>query len=54
MAYRLLFPLATSYALTAVPLWLVPGLALKGIAQLAGNIPLTGMLYGSVSGHSAP
>ncbi len=27
-------------------LWLVPGLALKGIAQLAGNIPVTGMLHG--------
>jgi len=27
-------------------LWLVPGLALKGIAQLAGNIPVTAMLHG--------
>ena len=26
-------------------LWLVPGLALKGIAQLAGNVPVTGMLH---------
>jgi uncharacterized protein involved in response to NO len=27
-------------------LWLVPGLALKGIAQFTGNIPVTGMLHG--------
>jgi uncharacterized protein involved in response to NO len=27
-------------------LWLVPGLALKGIAQLSGSIPVTGMLHG--------
>jgi uncharacterized protein involved in response to NO len=27
-------------------LWLVPGLALKGIAQLGGDIPVTGLLHG--------
>jgi len=27
-------------------LWLVPGLAFKGAAQLGGNIPVTGMLHG--------
>jgi len=27
-------------------LWLVPGLALKGISQFAGSIPATGMLHG--------
>jgi len=27
-------------------LWLVPGLALKGLAQLAGGLPVTGMLHG--------
>ena len=27
-------------------LWLVPGLALKGITQLGGNLPVTGILHG--------
>ncbi len=27
-------------------LWLVPGLALKGFSQLAGGVPVTGMLHG--------
>jgi len=35
-----LWPLVLGY------LWLVPGLALKGIAPLVGNIPVTGMLHG--------
>ena len=39
-------PLPHLWTLTLGYLWLVPGLALKGIAQLAGNIPVTGMLHG--------
>jgi uncharacterized protein involved in response to NO len=34
------------WALALGYLWLVPGLALKGIAQLGGIIPVTGMLHG--------
>ena len=34
------------WALALGYLWLVPGLALKGIAQLVGNLPVTGMLHG--------
>ena len=34
------------WTLTLGYLWLVPGLALKGIAQLDGNLPVTGLLHG--------
>ncbi|HUT40439.1 MAG TPA: NnrS family protein [Gammaproteobacteria bacterium] len=34
------------WALALGYLWLVPGLALKGIAQLVENLPVTGMLHG--------
>jgi uncharacterized protein involved in response to NO len=40
LAHPHLWSLALGY------LWLVPGLALKGVAQLAGGIPVTGMLHG--------
>ena len=34
------------WTLTLGHLWLVPGLVLKGIAQLVENLPVTGMLHG--------
>jgi len=40
------------WTLALAYLWLIPGLALKGIAQLADNIPVTGML--SVFTHIEP
>jgi len=40
MTQPALWPLALGY------LWLVPGLAVKGIAQLSDSIPVSGMLHG--------